>query len=364
MKLGLFLMPTVSPEKSLYDATQTALEMIRYADELEYAEAWIGEHYTAAWEPIPSPDLVIAQALQQTKNIKLAAGAHLLPYHHPVELAHRVAYLDHLAQGRLMLGVAPGAVPTDWDLFGVDGKAGQHREMTAESLEIMFKLWTEEDPFEYKGKYWSTKTPETMFDGAIRLHIKPFQKPYPPIGVAGSTPNSSTLKLAGKYGFIPMSLGVNSRTAPSHWDSVVEGAAENGKTPNRDDWRIVHHVLVADTDEEAVDLAVNGAMGEAWTKWFIPLYTRGKMMHRFKHRDDYPDEDVTAAYLASHNWFVGSPETVAKQVDTLYEGAGGFGTLLISGYDYGDNKEVWNKSMKLLKEEVLPKLKQHNKVTV
>ena len=63
---------------------------------------------------------MIAPALMRTKNIRLGAGAHLLPYHHPVELAHRVAYLDHLSQGRLMLGIGAGGLQTDALMFKVD----------------------------------------------------------------------------------------------------------------------------------------------------------------------------------------------------------------------------------------------------
>ena len=94
MKLGLFMMPCHAPGQSPYDVAQWNLQVLRWADQYGYSEAWIGEHYTIGWEPIPSPDLLIAQALRETKRIVLAPGAHLLPYHNPVELAFRVAYLD------------------------------------------------------------------------------------------------------------------------------------------------------------------------------------------------------------------------------------------------------------------------------
>ena len=105
MKLGLFLMPSHPPERPPFEAQQWDLHCLKLADKYALAEAWIGEHFTAPWEPVPSPDILIAQALLQTKNIKLGTGAHLLPFHHPVELACRVAYLDHLAQGRYMFGI-------------------------------------------------------------------------------------------------------------------------------------------------------------------------------------------------------------------------------------------------------------------
>ena len=94
----------------------------------------------------PAPDLLIAQALPRTERIKLCPGAHLLPYHHPIELAHRVAFLDQLARGRYMLGVGISALPSDLALFGVDAAGGQNRRMTLEALDIMLRLWRGE-PF-------------------------------------------------------------------------------------------------------------------------------------------------------------------------------------------------------------------------
>ena len=82
-----------------------------------------------------------------------------MPYHHPAELANRVAMLDHLAQGRLNFGVAASGLPSDWAMFNVDGNAGQHREMTREALDIILRLWSDEPEFDFKGKYWHvTKT--------------------------------------------------------------------------------------------------------------------------------------------------------------------------------------------------------------
>lgn len=196
MKLGLFMMPSHPPERSLYDGQQWDLQVLRWADEYGFDEAWIGEHYTSPWEPNPSPDLLIAQALLQTRRIKLAPGGHLLPYHHPAELACRVAFLDHLAQGRLMFGVAASGLPSDWKMFDVDGFSGVNRQMTREALEIILKLWTEPGPFEYRGRFWSVNGIEPMYR-TLRHHIKPYQKPYPPIGIAGLSPGSETLKLAG-----------------------------------------------------------------------------------------------------------------------------------------------------------------------
>ena len=91
MKYGLFMMPSHPPERNIYDAHQWDLNYLALCDALGYDEAWIGEHFTSPWEPIPAPDIMIAQALMRTTRIKLGTGVHLLPYHHPAELAHRIA---------------------------------------------------------------------------------------------------------------------------------------------------------------------------------------------------------------------------------------------------------------------------------
>jgi alkanesulfonate monooxygenase SsuD/methylene tetrahydromethanopterin reductase-like flavin-dependent oxidoreductase (luciferase family) len=353
--VGLFTMPSHPPERSLYDGQQWDLQVLRWADELGFKEAWIGEHHTAAWEPNPTPDLIVAQALMQTKNIRIGPGGFLLPYHHPAELANRVAMLDHLAQGRLNFGVAASGLPSDWEMFNVDGMSGQNREMTRESLEIILKLWEADEPFEYKGKYWTVNLPKGL-EGILWPHIKPFQKPHPPIGVAGLSKNSDTLKMAGERGFIPMSLNLNPSYVASHWDSVEEGARRSGRTPDRSEWRLVREVFVAETDEEAKRLGPGGELGRMQGEYFLRLLAAFDFTQYLKHDPDVQDSDVTVEYCAEHNWLVGSPKTVVEKLREVYEVTGGFGTLLMLGIDYADHPEAWYTSMRLLVEEVMPRV--------
>src|SRR5262249_51608295 len=114
MQYGLFTMPSHPPEGGLLDGPRWDLQTLPWAAELGFRDGWIGEHHPAPWEPPPSPDLLIAQSLMETSQIRLAPGGFLLPYHHPAELANRVAMLDHMAQGRLNFGVAASGLPSDW----------------------------------------------------------------------------------------------------------------------------------------------------------------------------------------------------------------------------------------------------------
>lgn len=366
MNVGMFMMPSHPPEREIYQAHQWDLDAISLADEIGFSEAWIGEHFTAPWEPFPAPDLLIARALMQTDNIKLGAGAHLLPFHHPVELAYRVAYLDHIARGRLMLGIGSGGLPADHKLFNVDMEAGEHRERTQEALDIILKIWEGKGPSEYKGKFWSFNHPDPKdyeygphLEKMGTVHVTPFQKPHPPIGVAGASPGSQTLKIAGARGYIPMSLGLNAAYVSTHWDAVEEGARmANRVPPSRNQWRIVRDVWIADTDSEAREQALNGMLGRCYQEYLLPLFSFGAYPFTtyMKHDDSVPDDAVTAEYLADHLWLVGSPDTIVSKIRDLYNTVGGFGTLLWLMYDYSEQEADWERAMRLMAKEVLPRV--------
>jgi alkanesulfonate monooxygenase SsuD/methylene tetrahydromethanopterin reductase-like flavin-dependent oxidoreductase (luciferase family) len=297
---------------------------------------------------------VVAQAFVQTQRIKVGTGGFLLPYHNPAELANRAAMLDHLGQGRFLFGIAASGLDSDFALFNVDGAHGVNREMTRESLDIILRLWTEDEPFDYQGKFWSVSKTGKMHS-SLGPHIKPFQKPYPPISVSGISPNSETLRLAGERGFIPMSPSLNADLMASHWLSVEESARKVGKSPSRATWRIVREVFVAPTDEEALELSLGGPMGRQFGEYFIELITNGGLLKYMKHDPSVPDADVTPEYVARHNWLVGSPETVAAKLQTTYDRLGGFGTLLTQVFDYAEMPEAWHRSMRLLADEVMPR---------
>src|SRR3954467_13538140 len=130
MELGLFAMPAHPPERGLKAGFEWDLEVIRHIDQLGYKEPWAADTPTGAWEPNPAPDLLLARAFAETRQIRLGPGGFLLPFHHPAALASRAALLDHLSEGRLNLGIAASSIPTDQKMFGVT--AAQTREMTHE----------------------------------------------------------------------------------------------------------------------------------------------------------------------------------------------------------------------------------------
>ena len=192
MKLGLFNMPLHPPGRLHADTYDEDLDLMSFADELGYAEAWIGEHFTTEWENMPAPDLFIARALGVTRNLVMGTGVSLLAFHDPVMIAHRMAMLDHLARGRFFFGIGSGGVPTDSEMFGMDRMSGQQRNRMREAAELIVSMWTVENPgeFHFEGEHYDVKLPASRPEMGLAYHMRPYQKPHPPIAVAGSSPSS------------------------------------------------------------------------------------------------------------------------------------------------------------------------------
>ena len=98
MELGYFTMPLHPPGSNFTKTLDDDLDQIVTLDRLGYKEAWIGEHFTAMWENIPSPELFIAKALGVTENIVFGTGVTCMPNHNPFFLAHRIAQLERYPQ--------------------------------------------------------------------------------------------------------------------------------------------------------------------------------------------------------------------------------------------------------------------------
>src|SRR6266576_1411092 len=120
MRFGIFLAPFHPVGQSPTAALQRDLEMIVRLDELGYDEAWIGEHHSAGYEIIASPEVFIAVAAERTKRLRFGTGVSSLPYHQPLMLTDRMVLLDHLTRGRVMLGVGPCALVTDALMLGIE----------------------------------------------------------------------------------------------------------------------------------------------------------------------------------------------------------------------------------------------------
>ena len=353
MDIGLFMVPFRLPQTDLRDGFEWDMQVMRWADEYGLSEVWVGEHTTVRWEPVCSPELYLAAALAQTERIRLATGANVPANHNPVALAHRLLQLDMMSGGRLMVGIGAGAYAPDQQIHGND----QPHEMMVEAVEIIRAVWEKEGPYRYEGKYWTLDIPQ--YDDVLQgPFFKPYRKTGIPLAMAGLSPMSSTMKQAGLQGCIPMSFNVGREYLSGHWYKYVEGAEAAGHTPDRNEWRVAHNILVADTDEEAMDLALNGAMGQTYREWMLPAYEKAGMIQiMLPELGVTKAADVPLEYLAEHKWLVGSPDTVVKKLQTDLEVSGGFGSIIGFTFDYLDQPEAYRRNLELIGTEVLPQIK-------
>ena len=243
MELGYFMMPLHHIERDYHTTLEEDAEAIIFADELGYSEAWVGEHYTSAVEQITSPLQFLSSLIHRTRQITFATGVICMPQYHPGVTAGQAAMFDHMSKGRFIMGVGPGGLPSDFELFGV--MDADRNEMMVEALDHILALWEGEPPYDLKGKYWNIKMPDwTHHDIKLGYVAKPFQQPHPPIAVSGMSPFSGSMTLAGSRGYIPVSANfIGEWSVASHWPAYLKGAKETGLEPDQDRWRVARSNL-------------------------------------------------------------------------------------------------------------------------
>ena len=340
MKFGIFLGPFHKTNENPTLAIHRDMELVQWLDELGYDEAWIGEHHSAGWETISSPELFIAAVAERTKQIKLGTGVISLPYHHPFMVANRMVQLDHMTRGRVLFGVGPGALPTDAYMMGIESTL--QRPRMDEALGIILRLFTEQEPITYKSEWF-------QLNEAL-LQIRPYQKPHMPLFVA-SIQSPSGVALAGKHGASVLTITVPRDPSEGRadysklWDIAEESALKHGKTVDRDEWRLVIPVHVAETRQEARDDVRYGSAK------FLREYTEGT--NGRKPVFTGPDQEVVDWMADNDYWIVGTPEDCINGINKLAEESGGFGGFMIQTIDWA-SREKMLKSYELIARYVMP----------
>jgi limonene 1,2-monooxygenase len=337
LRFGIFLAPFHRVGDNPTLAIARDLELVSWLDHLGYDEAWIGEHHSAGWEVIASPEIFIGAASERTKHIMLGSGVTSLPYHHPFLVAQRFVQLDHMTRGRAMLGCGPGALVSDAYMMGIE--AEKQRQMMDQSLDAITRLLACEEPVTMKTDWFELRE--------ARLHLAPYTHPRFPIAVASATTPSGVLA-AGKYGVGLLSLGAglpggNAKLA-EHWRLGEQEAAKHGKTLDRNGWRLVVNMHCAEDDERAMRDVKRGERMETLS-YFSDTLGRPPMR----------SEDPLGDGLRAGTTLVGSPETLIKGIQRLLEYTeGGAGAVLFRAHEWA-NREDTLRSYELFARWVMPR---------
>lgn len=357
MKLGLFGMPLHPPTRAMAESLEEDADKVIHADQLGFDEVWIGEHMSCTTEPISSPLMFLSSLIHRTKNVRLGTGVIALPNHHPAVVASEVAQFDHLSRGRLLLGIGPGGLASDMELFDVqDGAYRTDRMM--ESIDIILKLWSQNPPYNIDGKHWKIKLSDTVIpELGVGYIPKPLQQPHPPIMMTAMSPFSSSMKTAGERGWGPMSANFCPEyVIASHWKKFREGCEAVGRQPSGEDWRVARNIVLARSDSEARDRVMNPAGSNYYYFEYLWKVLRSVNYTAVMKSDpEKADEDVTVQELIDSMVIYGSPKTVTEKLLAFRDRTGPFGGLLMAMMDgSGANRACEFESMTLLAREVMP----------
>ena len=338
LRFGIFMAPFHPTGQNPTLALDRDLDLLVHLDRLGFDEAWIGEHHSGGYEIIASPELFIATAAERTQRIRLGTGVVSLPYHHPFMTAQRMVLLDHLTKGRVMLGVGPGALPSDAFMLGI--APADQRDRMEEALEVILQLFRNDEPVTHESDWFSLTN--------ARLHLTPYTHPHPEVAVAAMISPSGP-RAAGRFGCSLLSIGATQAAGfdmlAHHWDVMEQRSAEFGNQADRRTWRLVSQIHVAETRDQAYADVAYGL--DDYFDYFrkvaaLPIVPEGG------------PEDLAEQLNDSGAGVIGTPDDCIELIERLIDQSnGGFGTLLIQAHEWAIPAAT-HRSYELLAQKVFP----------
>jgi limonene 1,2-monooxygenase len=331
---GVFVAPYHPLDENPTMCIHRDFELMEWLDKLGFDEAWIGEHHSAGFETICSPELFIAAAAERTRRLRFGTGVISLPYHNPLMVANRIIQLDHMTRGRVSFGFGPGLLASDAFQLGID--TNKQRGMMTEALDVILRLLDGE-----------TVTEKTSWYNLVeaRAHLLPYTLPRPEIAVASSaTPSGG--KIAATYGLSMLCVAAASPTGfnalSTNWQIACEIAAERGTTMDRQRLRVVAPIHIAETREKA----------RANCEWGFMRYINYYNNH--DQRYTIPaGEDPVEWFCANGYGVVGTPDDAIELIQRLLDQQGGFGYFTQLIHDWADWEET-KRSHELYARYVMP----------
>ncbi|HSF32568.1 MAG TPA: LLM class flavin-dependent oxidoreductase [Candidatus Tectomicrobia bacterium] len=227
---------------TLYKET---LEQCKLADQMGFDNLWFVEHhFLTGFSGSPCPEVLFGALSQITKRIRIGFGVSILPYHHPIRVAERVAMVDQLTDGRVEVGTGRSNAYEQMGL-GVDPR--DTRAMWEESITMLPQIW-QSDEFSWEGQFW--KVP------ARRVLPKPFQKPHPRLYLACTQPDS--FKVAAEKGIGVLSSATYATSILTEHVKAYREAVEHAKPVGaftNNFWGNNVHAYCGEDNREARELA-------------------------------------------------------------------------------------------------------------
>lgn len=340
MRIGLFVEGYVPEGSTRADRLRQLLDQAVLAEEVGLASFGMSEqHFKHHTNATSQPDLLLAAIARETETIRLGAEVVVLPLHHPLHVAERIAMLDVISGGRIDFGVGRGNTAATADAFGVPMADSEARAI--ESLDIVLRAWEGEE-FSYDGTYYRFSP--------VRVTPYPLQHPHPPIYWAAVSPGSHERGGAAGYHLLTGASGLDWSQLARRIERFVAGWASREGDQQHGRVRVNVHGFCADTSERA---------HEAYGKYVVEYVNRTvrqykKVVERSGRKVDFSASerfiDNYDTVLSETAVVIGDPETCIEQLRRLSD----LGVDEVTFRLDGPSDEEMRACITLLGKEVAP----------
>ena len=357
MDVGINFFPDVRPEEKAADVYfEECLDLVEVADRLGFHHIRIVEHHCNRYGGYsPNPMVFLAAAAQRSRRVRLITGAVLPVFNHPLRLAGEIGMLDAISNGRLEVGFARAFLPHEFSRFDVP--LDESRERFDEGLETVRRLLEETD-VELDGRFHRFPPSTTL--------PRPTQQPRPPFWIAALTTEESFVK-AGERGHFLMAiplLGAKMRPLLSAYREawIAAGHPGSGRV------MLAFHMFCGPDRTQAEDTArgpINHylqSIYEAASDWTVGTSS-----------NDYAGYDKIIAGLATETFdtiaakggvWAGTPGDILEQVEAYRAEVGHFEVASLQVNFASLPYEESRRSVELFGREVLPRLRELDRLKV
>ncbi len=345
------------------DVYEDYLSQLAYCEALGFDSIGLNEHHYSAYGLMPSPNLLAANLANRTDDIEIALMGNVLPIRgNPIRLAEELAMLDNVTGGRILSGFVRG-IPSEYTAYNVH--PDESRARMAEAWDLIVRAWTESEPFDFEGEFWSYEN--------VYIWPRPVQDPHPPLWMPAESQRS--LEFAVEKRVPTSNVYVDTQTIAEGWDYYRQHAREvHGWEPDESYFWNTRMTYVAETEaaareeaEEALEYFYDTLLGGVYRAGIQSQMMEGMDGYREDDSFDYaahaPDKATKAMnfdldeLMATGEVIVGTPATVTEEIERQYEAMGGFGRF-VGLFQFGNLADASvRKNLELFADEVMPELR-------
>lgn len=342
MRFGSFVFSISGDRGEDHQVIENTLREVELAEAIGFDAVWLTEHHFDGAVAYADPLVFGAAVAMKTQRVRIGFAVVELALHHPVRLAVQTALLDHLSQGRLIVGTGRGSAYNAYEYIGFGTTLETGNEMLPEAEELLVKAWTSED-VRHEGRFWQVAFPE--------LRPRPYQQPHPPL-VRACISEASVGAMA-KIGR-PVLIGIQTVETLRHRlqlyrNTMLEaGFSSEDVEQALDQTWAQRGLYVCEHEAEALETA-----DMALKRYRAHLLEARQKYNPGGEPSRTPSQAPTAAEMVEHAFLVGSTERIIDQIAELRE-AGVRNLLLNVNVGQLPHEKV-ARSMRLFGDKVLPR---------